>query len=261
MSVLNPVLYGDRLYSREAYSQNADPETFNVVLGETVGSTDALLNNATKSLTELISFLETLTTSGTKPLSDTTTLTETFAKLVTRVLSDTTAVADSTVAKHVTKQLFESFTPLGPVLYGVNLYGPTTYSVNYDNMNTSVYVSDALLKSVSKLLADTTTLSDTQVRVVTKALSDLIQTIDSQVIINLTVALNDILLLQDWISLRLSKPQLWNVNTNIVVPDSLYGIILYGSNVYSGINTQKWVVNNPRATRNGNWRSFNELEY
>lgn len=260
MSQQTPVLYGDRLYSRTTYSTNADPETFNLVLGETVGSTDALLSNATKSLTELISFLETFTTSGTKPLSDTATVTDTFAKLVTRLLADTTTVADS-VAKTVTKPLSEAPIPLEFVLYGAKLYGRTAYSANFDVTNPSVHVDDTtLIKYVTKLLSETTTLSDAQLIYVTKAFSELVETIDSQVVLNLTVALNDILLLQDWISIRLSKPQLWNVQTTVVVPDSLYSYILFGRNVYSGLNTQKWIVNQPNSRR-GNWRSFNELGY
>jgi hypothetical protein len=77
--------------------------------------------------------------------------------------------------------------------------------------------------------------------------------------VNLIVALQDILLLQDWISVRLTKPNLWSVKQIVVPVSTLYGRTLYGVSPYSSIKMIPWQTARAKPT-NGGWKSFNELQ-
>lgn len=260
MSALNPVLYGQRLYGRNLYSANPDPVTTTLSMSESVGSTDALVNDATKALAELITFLDSLTKSATKPLSDTVSTTETLTKLVTRLLADTTTLADS-VGHIVRKSLDERDIFITPTLYGTSLYGRSLYSASVDETNPSVRVVDQLVVSIQKLLSDTTTMSDSVIHTIVKALSDNMTLTDSGIIVVLTKAFNEILLLQDWLSIRLQKPNLWNVSVVVTPSLSLYGRILFGRKLYSGQGGSSVTWNTQPVVRpNAGWKSFNQLE-
>jgi hypothetical protein len=229
MSQLTPVLYGNRLYSRVLYSENYDPQTFNVVLSDGVGATDSLTDQFTKVLSDVISSVDSIAKQLNIPLADSVSFSDTLAKNLTQVLNDNTVLAD--------------------------LYAVTATKSLSDN----VTLSEVLTTLLTKVLADTITLSDSKTIVSYKVLTDAVASVDSTIITTFTKSLQEILLLQDWISVRLSKPQIWQVSRVIVPTDTLYGRVLYGVMPYSAIGLKPWISIKP-VSGNSSWKSYNELE-
>jgi hypothetical protein len=238
MSVLTPVLYGRRLYARTLYAWNFDVETFNLVFNDGIGLAEQFNDQLDKVLADVITLTDTaLKTVNQQPLIDSITLTDAITTSFGKALSDTITVSDSTIAKTGTKALSDA-----------------------------IVLSDAFITEFVKVLSDTVTLSDVALKAIQRTLSDSIQVSDSTILATVTLALQDILLLQDWISIRLSKPNLWSVQQQRVPVSSLYGIILYGRSLYSGTGGIPWQTQAPSFTKgpvNGkpnSWKSYNQLE-
>jgi hypothetical protein len=238
MSVLAPVLYGRRLYARTLYAWNFDVETFNLVFNDGIGLAEQFNDQLDKVLADVITLTdEALKTVEHQPLIDSITLTDAITTSFGKALNDTITVTDSTVTTTGTKALSDAIT-----------------------------LSDAFITNYVKTLSDTITLSDAAVRAIQRTLSDAIRVEDSTILTTMTVALDDILLLQDWISIRLSKPNIWGVQQQRVPVSSLYGIILYGRSLYSGTGGIPWQTQGPAFSKgpiNGkpnSWKSYNELE-
>jgi len=228
---LTPVLYGTRLYSQTLYSENYDRETFNVVLSDSVGPLDALNSQLDKILADLVPLIDSvILKEADKVFVDSITLSDIIASSLEKTLSDAISNADSLVSD-VNKPLLD-------------------------------YVSftDALVTNLTKALTDSIGLSEVAALNVTRSLSDVFSSTDSVIVVIVTKTLQDILLLQDWVSLRLSKPNIWTVTVPQLVFSSLYGRALYGRSVYSSQGRIiPWLTVKPAAT-NGGWKSFNELE-
>jgi hypothetical protein len=238
MSVLNPVLYGRRLYARTLYAWNFDVETFNLVFNDGIGLAEQFNDQLDKVLADVITLTdEALKTVEQQPLIDSITLTDAITTSFGKALNDTITVTDSTITTTGTKGL-----------------------------NDSITLGESFITNFTKVLADTITLTDAQLFAITRTLNDSILVEDSTILTTMTVALDDILLLQDWISIRLSKPNLWSVQQQRVPVSSLYGIILYGRSLYSGSGGTPWETLKPSFSKgptNGkpnSWKSYNELE-
>lgn len=226
-----PVLYGNRLYGRTLYSENFDPVTTTLSFSESVGATDALTDSVNKALLDLVSITEAVLKTASKPLADTQTITDAVAKSLQHVLADAITPSDATTTTG-TKALPDSIT-----------------------------ITEAFISTFVKILADTVNLMDSDQEFVTRILTDALTIRDSVIQITITKALNDILLLQDWLSLRLQKPNLWTVNVATVPSPSLYGRILFGRKLYSGQGGSSVTWNTQAVTRpNAGWKSFNQLE-
>jgi hypothetical protein len=238
MSVLNPVLYGRRLYARTLYAWNFDAETFSLVFNDGIGLAEQFNDQLDKVLADVITLTdEALKTVTHQPLVDSITLADAITTSFGKVLSDTITVSDATVTKTGEKSL-----------------------------NDAIVLTDAFITEFVKTLSDTITLSDAAIRAIQRTLNDSIRVEDSTILATVTLALQDILLLQDWISIRLYKPSIWTVKQTKVPVSSLYGIILYGRSLYSGTGGAPWETVKPsfsKGPKNGkpnSWKSFNELE-
>jgi hypothetical protein len=198
---------------------------------------DAFNDELDKVLNDVITLTDEALKNTSTTLIDSVTLTDAITTSFGKALSDTITVSDSTVEKTGTKALSDSVT-----------------------------LAESFITNFVKVLSDTITLTDTEVRAITRTLSDSILVQDSVILTTMTMALQDILLLQDWLSIRLSKPNIWTVKQTQVPTMSLYGIILYGRSLYSGIGGTPWQTIKPTFSKgptNGkpnSWKSFNELE-
>ena len=238
MSQLSPVLYGRRLYARTLYAWNYDAETFSLVFNDGIGMVDAFNDELDKVLNDVITLVDnTLQKSASTTLIDSVTLTDAITTSFGKALSDAITVSDSAITTTGTKSL-----------------------------NDSITLGESFITNFVKMLSDTITLSDAQLSAITRVLNDNILVEDSVILTTMTVALQDMLLLQDWISVRLSKPNIWTVKRTQVPTMSLYGIILYGRSLYSGTGGVPWQTVKPAFTNgpiNGkpnSWKSFNTLE-
>ena len=237
MSQPNPVLYGRRLYARTLYAWNYDAETFSLVFNDGIGMVDAFNDELDKVLNDVITLVDnTLQKSTSTTLIDSVTLTDAITTSFGKALSDSITVSDSTVEKTGTKALSDNIT-----------------------------LAESFITNFVKELSDTITLTDTQVFAITRTLSDNILVQDSVILTTMTMALQDMLLLQDWLSIRLSKPNIWTVKQTQIPVSSLYGIILYGRSLYSGLGGANWQTVKPTFTQGtkgkpNSWKSFNELE-
>lgn len=238
MAQTNPVLYGRRLYARTLYAWTFDAETFNLVFNDGVGLAEAFNDKLDKVLSDVITLVDnTLEKSATRSLADNIALSDAITSSFGKALSDAITVSDSALTTTGTKALTDSVT-----------------------------LADAFVTALTRTLADTITLSDSDLKSITKALNDAILVTDSTILATMTMALQDILLLQDWVSIRLAKPNIWSVKQTQVPVSSLYGSILYGRSLYSGNGGVPWQTVKPTFTRNmpngkpNSWKSFNELE-
>jgi len=232
MSSLNPVLYGKRLFGRTLYSANPDPVTFNLNLSESVGATDALVDSVNKVILDLVTATDAALKSVSKPLADSTTITDAVTKSLQHVLADAVTPSDSAITTTGTKRLPDSLT-----------------------------ITESFISTFVKVLADTVNLMDSDQEQVTRILTETLAVQDSVIQVTITKALADILLLQDWLSLRLQKPNLWTVNVAVAPSPSLYGRILFGRKLYSGQGGSSVTWNTQAVVRpNAGWKSFNQLE-
>jgi hypothetical protein len=314
MSVLNPVLYGRRLFGRETYSANQDPQTFNLSFSESVSSADALADQLTKPLSDTTTLLDAYAVMLTLVKTDSMTLSDAKALVVTKPLSDSLSSSDSkaiTATKALldalassdsmkfnnTKHLSDSMTlseafmisfghsfsemltlidskaittrkvlSEGPIstmsiLYGQPLFGRQEYSNNNISNTPPIHIVDSLAFMLTKPFADSLMLSDSQQRILTKAVFDSIASIDPRIIVTLTKHLSETLLVQDWLSIQIIKPMQWVVPAPAPLPYStLYGRVLFGRNLYSGLSGPPWMTVKPGQPSANGWRSYNQLE-
>lgn len=231
MSVLTPVLYGNRLYSKTLYSDNPDPVTTTLTMSESVGATDAIVDTIDKVLLDLVSMTDAALKSANKPLADTQTIADAVAKSLQHALSDSVTLSDAKTTTG-TKALPDSMT-----------------------------FTESFITHFVKVLSDTVNLVDSDQEFVTRILTDALTVQDSTIQFTITKALNDILLLQDWLSLRLQKPGLWTVNMPVAASSSLYGRILFGRKLYSGQGGSSVTWNTQKVVQpNSGWKSYNQLE-
>lgn len=232
MSQLNPVLYGDRLYGKVTYSANADTETLMLMLNESMSMSDADVINTTKVLSDLATMMDSISASVNKPLSETVAMTETFVTTATKVLADSASMTDDKTLS-VTKPLAEA-----------------------------VALSESFLSNVTKPLADTVTMTEDFMLVLAHMLADFVTAMDA-IAITMFVDLHEELLLQDWLSIRIQKPQQWTVAIPTQAPyNTLYGQVLFGQKIYSGLSGIMWVANTPTVPStlpSKGWRSYNQL--
>jgi hypothetical protein len=231
MSQLTPVLYGNRLYGQETYSENADPVTTVLTISDSVSSADAFNDTVNKLLEEVITATEVALNNINKPLTDTTTVTDAFTATLAQLLSETITPSDSAITTTGTK----------PVIDGIAL-------------------SESFVSTFVKILSDSVTMTDLDQKFVTRIVYDSLTVFDSNITVTITKALTDILLLQDWLSLRLSKPNNWIVNTTPIPVSTLYGRVLFGRSLYGQSNNRTpWNTTKPTLINPG-WRNYNQLE-
>lgn len=201
-------------------------------MSESVGSTDALTDTLDKVLTDLVTLTNTTLKSVNKPLADTTTISDALAKSLSHAFADSVTASDAKTIT-ATKALADS-----------------------------ISFTSALVTTFVKHLADSVTLTDSEQAAITHILMDSLLVQDSVITFTFTKALADILLLQDWLSLRLSKPSQWTVNVPAIPSSTLYGQILFGRKLYSGQGGTSAIWNTqPVVQPNTNgWKSFNQLE-
>lgn len=181
---------------------------------------------------------------------------------------------------------------IDPVVYSVSptitiprRYGLTTYSTMADPVSTtltmaeSVGSTDALADTLRKVLADMLTSTDSRVTAaMIKALTDSTTLSDMLVIAarlqlsdsldsprdaltrRVTKVIQDILLLQDWLSIRLTKANIWTQQIKVIATPTLYGQRMYGQPLYSGIGIPNIWNTTPVTPANSGWKSFNQLE-
>lgn len=282
MSTTNPVLYGRRLYGRTTYSENADPQTFNVTLSETISESDALGKDVSKPLTDAMTLLDAYVTMMTVVKTDTMTLSDARAITAKKVLSDSLSPADTfvvhfmkvlsdieflsdstTITTH--KALSESMTlsevfaiSFGKVFMDTVTLADSIAKTSKLKPSELMALSDTFSKTVRKALSETITTSDAKAFTVSKLLSEFINSMDSPIILTVLKALMDIILIQDWISIRLMQPTIWTTAQNPPVGySSLYGRTLYGVKLYSGLHATVWIAIKPTVAGNG-WTNFNE---
>lgn len=231
MSSLNPVLYGNRLYGRTLYSENPDPVTTTLTMTDSVSSADALNDTIDKVLAEIVTLTDAALRKVNKPLADTTTVTDAIMKSLSHTLADSVTPSDA-IAKSARKPMADSVT-----------------------------ATDAFIFNFTKVLADSLTLTDADLKTVRRTLTDALSVQDSPISVVITKALSDILLLQDWLSLRLFKPSTWTVNVVKVPSSTLYGRVLFGRKLYSGEGGSAVTWNSQKPVQpNQGWKSFNQLE-
>jgi hypothetical protein len=285
MSVLNPVLYGNRLYSQETYAWNADPQTFNLSFSETVSEADVIGNDVTKPLSDAMSLLDAFITtlqlvktdtmtladakaiSMTKPLSDTVTPTDAAIRTLTKALSDTMALSDST-SKTVSKPLSDSMTLSEAFMVSFGRAFADTVTLADSIAKTAKIsvsdvqaLSDTVAHTIHKALSETITSTDSKALIISRVLSEFVNVMDAGIVLTITKGLNEILLVQDWISIRIEKPQLWTTGAKpLVAYSSLYGRPLYGVEIYSGLFATVWISIKPTQPSVNGWRNLNQLE-
>lgn len=232
MSVLNPVLYGNRLYSQTDYSENPDPQTFNLSFNETISEADSIGNDTTKPLMDALTLLDSYITTMQIVKTDTIALSDAFMFSAGRAFMDAIISADS-----ITK----------------------TAKLSKQEL---VILTDTFVREVVKVLSDTVTSTDIKLFNISKALSEFINSTDSSIVLTISKALTDIVLIQDWISIRLMKPQIWTVaQAPLIGYSTLYGRQLFGIPLYSGLSAIVWIgfqARNTPVTGNG-WTNFNEM--
>lgn len=231
MSVLNPVLYGNRLYGRETYSANADPVTTTLTMADSVSSADAYADTVNRLLADVMTVTEATLKSVNKPMADSMTLTDAITKSLSHALAETVTPTDA-MTKSARKPMADS-----------------------------IAFTESFVTSFVKILSDTVTITETESDFVARVLTDSLSVQDGFVTVTITKVLNDILLLQDWLSLRLSKPNTWTVNVPKIASETLYGRVLFGRKLYSGQggSSVTWNSQKPVQPNNG-WKNFNELE-
>ena len=128
-----------------------------------------------------------------------------------------------------------------PTLYGTYEYAENSGSSAPGNL----YANSFVPQTLSVLLDDSLSSSDdlTQKTVVRR--------------------FSDVLLIQDWLSIRLQKPSIWTT-PQLGLPSStggvLYGRVTYGSVVYGSLPRTFW-ASEPVTTPSVNgWRNYNQLE-
>lgn len=198
---------------------------------ESLTPTDLVIHTINKLMPETLTPTDVTTYNVNKPLAENLTLSETFIKSSTRTLS-------------------ESITPTDLVLHAIR-----------KPMADSIAFTESFVTSFVKYLSDTVTLMDSDQENIMRILTELLSVQDSIITIIFTKGFNEVLLIQDWLSLRLSKPGIWTINVPIVPSNTLYAQTLYGYKLYAGQggnttpwNTQQVVQQNP------GWKSYNELE-
>ena len=228
MSVLNSVLYGNRLYSKTTYSENYDPQTFNLMFNETITESDTLSDTVTKPLLDFLSLLDAYAAMLTLVKTDSMTLSDAKALSVMKPLSDSISPADASVI-HFTKVLADTESLL-----------------------------ESITISTNKPLTDSMTLSDAMTLVTSKFLSESVNSVDAPLILQITKDLTETILVQDWVSIRLMQPQGWIIALKPLVGySSLYGQTLYGKQLYSGLSATVWTSIKPVISGHG-WTNFNE---
>jgi hypothetical protein len=204
MSHFTPVLYGNRLYSRTLYEINEDFESATITLSDAMSVTDAqLLESINKALADLLMLTDSTTISSSHALSDTLTITDTLAKVLTRHLADSIALSDADVI-FATKSLAEILTLLDSVI----------------------------LKTTTKSLVDTLTLTDQLVLTNLETLFDTLTLLDSQILTTTRKELTDFIDLKEWISVTLKRANPWQIVAATQRNIPMYGVVLYGQNLY-----------------------------
>jgi hypothetical protein len=107
VSILNLVLYGNRLYDQETYSINEDAQTFSVTLSDSVSLSDLDRAEAIKALSDSLLLTDSILRASTKRLSDSLTLSDSHSFIATEVLSDSISVTDSPTTVQTIKGLSE----------------------------------------------------------------------------------------------------------------------------------------------------------
>lgn len=156
-----------------------------------------------------------------------------------------------------------------PVLYSERLYGEATYSSTLDAQTLSVVLSDtatlsdSLADSITKVLADVATITDILITTTgTKRLSESVSMAevtafsahhlfeDTMILIDSThltgiKSLSDFILLNEWLSVKLNRANIWTTQSAALSTESdltIYAEPQYSVPLYSGDSATVWVT-------------------
>lgn len=163
-----------------------------------------------------------------------------------------------------------------------NLYGnsfiPETFTLPFEEIvsesDVSVYNTtlalldtlagtDTIVSLYTLVEADLITLSDVESFLTTKVLSDSLSSPIDSISISFTKSLSDVLLMQDWISIRLYQPGIWTtpiIGLPLSTDGTMYGTTQYGKVVYGNLANTVWSAQAPTTPSVNGWRSYNQLE-
>lgn len=251
MAVLTDVLYGNRLDGTTTYSSNQDAESLLVTLSDSTSMSESMTSSDLQILAEAMSLAEALTKSVNKPLSESISLVESFTKSIAKPFSETMTLGDASV--RLATKVLPAITVTGPF----PLYGSLLYSIPLYGFSASGLFSEAIvmLESVvsflaTKVLSDTLTMSEQRAFIVARNLSDALQIVDNAVAIHQDKGFFDFILLQDWISVRLEKANIWNVPVSNEETIPLYSQVLYSQSLYGQTPTVVWGNDEPNVPEN-----------
>ena len=164
------------------------------------------------------------------------------------------------------------------VLYSSYLFGAPTYSTNLDpesfeldlseiaNLQDTGFqlledaisiIEDAIAKGAVKPLADSVSMTEDQFMSAVKALTDAIVAADG-VEFDQIKGLSDFILIKDWLSIRITKANIWQTTPAFGFRPSnihLYGPgVFYGVDYYAANPTVNWLLS---VRNSSNWKNFN----
>lgn len=220
MATRTQVLYGNRLYGRVTYEENDDPQFLTANLGDSSSMAD----------------LEKVATGKVFP--ETETMSELLVKLAAKVLTEATTPSDARVLA-VRKVLTESVSE------------SESFAIKLARIFAETQAStDARSNAVGKALAETVTLTETRAMSVASVFLDTLTIVDNSVHIVQTKGFGDLVLIKEWIGLKLTRANPWIEPSVIPASFTLFGQPLYGQKLFATTPTTNWVM---PASRNRAW--------
>lgn len=230
MATRTQVLYGNRLYGRVTYELNDDPQTFTATLSDSQASADADTITIGRNFADTQSSSDLLVKLVAKLLTETETMSDARVMLVQKILTETQGSSDAFTAR------------IGQALAETQ---PMT---------------EARTFAVAKAFSESVTMTPTFTIQFIVSLVDGMTIIDNSVVIVQTKGFTDFVLLKEWVSIKLSRPNPWTAAQHVELSLTLYAQPLYAQKLFGATPTTAWAFPNSRqrAWTNSDGQNINE---